>query len=705
MSERPNHSRRRALCSIALASLLAAGAGWRAPSRAADSTPPDSARYRVPMIEVEADLPDAQSEHRTRVDAAGLRKFLPVATLDALAGLPGVDLVKTGPWSSRPSLRGMSGQRIAVLVDGVPLAPPRGHGAEPSLVSFDDIDAVELTAGASSAEAGSGALGGIIQLVTKRLDFTPGPDLRGQFELRGSEPGDGWYGGGRVILSRSHLAAELTGGGSGLRALVTPDTEIDRSGFREAHGGVRLRAAHRGYDLQLQADRTRAEDVELPAFATPAGGLGRYPFNERRSYRAEMTRAGTRLWPRTSLLAVHQDFDLAFEEQSVESVYVRNRFVGTRAQRTHDDLSSNDETIRLSFEGSRFATWRVEGGWAEADTRGPRASALEVRNREGVVVGTESSHGTAVPPADRSALHVALSASRRVSRLEAKLGLRNERVAVNADSTSPSDPSPLEDVDRAWASSADLALDLGDLTLFARGGSGFRSPNLDERFFDGYIHGALRVFGNERLAPERSRSLDLGASARRWIGGTRLRGRVTAYRNDVRDLISLVYVGQLFLVPRFEYANVTKARLSGVEVELSAERRSVRLALTASRPRGRDRSTDLPLNGVGGDRLGLDVSAELPLGRPTSAALRQRWVGATEAADSLLERPGFDVTSLELSSRLFGSDVTLAVRNLLDRNYRESLSLIDEPARTFALSVRRSFGAASGIPSDKGMAR
>src|SRR5712671_7822866 len=52
----------------------------------------------------------------------------PTVLGDALTGLPGVDNSKDSPWEERPVLRGLSGQRVLVLVDGFPMNSARGNG-------------------------------------------------------------------------------------------------------------------------------------------------------------------------------------------------------------------------------------------------------------------------------------------------------------------------------------------------------------------------------------------------------------------------------------------------------------------------------------------------------------------------------------------------------------------------------------------------
>src|SRR5215470_15573398 len=123
----------------------------------------------LPPVEVGGERPaEHQTGTTTHVERRDLVRFLPLVTTDALVTVPGVDLVKTGPWASRLSLRGLSGDRVLVLVDGVRLNSVRGHGGQPSIVALDRLDEVELTPGATSAQYGSDALGGVINLVTHR---------------------------------------------------------------------------------------------------------------------------------------------------------------------------------------------------------------------------------------------------------------------------------------------------------------------------------------------------------------------------------------------------------------------------------------------------------------------------------------------------------------------------------------------------------
>jgi vitamin B12 transporter len=63
-------------------------------------------------------------------------------------------------------LRGAASHQTAVLLDGVPLPDPTGTGVDLSAIPAAFIDRMEVLRGAASLQAGSGALGGLVNLVT-----------------------------------------------------------------------------------------------------------------------------------------------------------------------------------------------------------------------------------------------------------------------------------------------------------------------------------------------------------------------------------------------------------------------------------------------------------------------------------------------------------------------------------------------------------
>ena len=108
---------------------------------------------------------------------------LPVASVsDALRLLPGVWVRQRGPFGSQTdfSVRGASFGQTLVLVDGVRINDPQtGHHNGDIPVALEDIARIELLAGAGSSLHGADAVGGVINIITRREASAPSARLAG----------------------------------------------------------------------------------------------------------------------------------------------------------------------------------------------------------------------------------------------------------------------------------------------------------------------------------------------------------------------------------------------------------------------------------------------------------------------------------------------------------------------------------------------
>ena len=102
------------------------------------------------------------------------------ATLgEILEGLPGVANSDFGPGVGRPVVRGLQGSRVQVLEDGIGTADVSGEGADHA-IALDPARAeqVEVFRGPSTLLYGSGAAGGVINVVTGRFSPQSGDQVR-----------------------------------------------------------------------------------------------------------------------------------------------------------------------------------------------------------------------------------------------------------------------------------------------------------------------------------------------------------------------------------------------------------------------------------------------------------------------------------------------------------------------------------------------
>ena len=119
------------------------------------------------------------------ISGSELRKKLTSSIGETLAQEPGVNSTYFGPISSRPVIRGQSGERISVLSNGL-------DSLDASAISDDHqvtvegllVDRVEIIRGPATLLYGSGAAGGLVNVVdTRALDERPDDAISGAAQL------------------------------------------------------------------------------------------------------------------------------------------------------------------------------------------------------------------------------------------------------------------------------------------------------------------------------------------------------------------------------------------------------------------------------------------------------------------------------------------------------------------------------------------
>jgi iron complex outermembrane receptor protein len=91
---------------------------------------------------------------------------------EAMDGFPGVSNADFGPGVGRPVIRGLQGSRVAILEDGARVSDVSGEGADHAVASSTlRADSVEVIRGPATLLYGSGASGGVVNVVSGR--FSP----------------------------------------------------------------------------------------------------------------------------------------------------------------------------------------------------------------------------------------------------------------------------------------------------------------------------------------------------------------------------------------------------------------------------------------------------------------------------------------------------------------------------------------------------
>jgi len=111
---------------------------------------------------------------------------------ELLAGQPGVSSTYFGPGASRPVIRGLSGDRLRVLenglgaIDASATSPDHAVSLDPLLV-----ERVEVVRGPSALLYGGNAVGGVVNVITHRIHSTlPDRPFHARAEVRGGSVDD-----------------------------------------------------------------------------------------------------------------------------------------------------------------------------------------------------------------------------------------------------------------------------------------------------------------------------------------------------------------------------------------------------------------------------------------------------------------------------------------------------------------------------------
>jgi outer membrane cobalamin receptor len=121
------------------------------------------------------DLEDFQGEYST---ASEILSFSPGVVVRDYGGFGQLKTM---------SIRGSSNDQVVILLDGVRLNSPIGGGVDLSTIPVNYVDRFEIIRGGASAFAGTDAIGGVVNIVTKKPDkpFTFGSVTYGSYETFG----------------------------------------------------------------------------------------------------------------------------------------------------------------------------------------------------------------------------------------------------------------------------------------------------------------------------------------------------------------------------------------------------------------------------------------------------------------------------------------------------------------------------------------
>ncbi len=205
---------------------------------------------RVVVVHDEA-LDHASSSET--IDGEALARTRGAGLSDAIAGVAGVSTLR-GPAGGmgKPIIRGHSGRRNMILVDGI-----RHEGQSWGIDHAPEVDPyaasrITVIKGASTTRYGSSAIGGVVLLDSRPLRRTPG--YNAEFSTVGLSNPLGGGGAASIDLAPRRLrglSLRLDGDAARHRAAVTPSYPLDNTGAWTWNAGARVGYLRENFDIEL----------------------------------------------------------------------------------------------------------------------------------------------------------------------------------------------------------------------------------------------------------------------------------------------------------------------------------------------------------------------------------------------------------------------------------------------------------------------
>ncbi len=481
--------------------------------------------------------------NREQIEESGLRDVP-----ELLRRMTGVYITnRTGsPDGYTTEIRGANdgdggGSSTLVLVDGRRINESDSSVVDWSLIRLDNVERIEIVRGPASAAWGDNAIGGVVQIFTRRGKGDATATLKGNFGSYDNNGGSFYAGGTQGPVTASLFADGLDS-----------DNYRDRSDFWSAkvEGNVRVElgenlsmAVGGGY-LEDERDRPGAlSQMQIDMLGRRAAN----PATDGDVLKRDRYHVDGRIeWtPRKNMLFTLRPYYQERKDDGQITSPPTWQFLNDTETETFGvnpqgqiDHKWSWGTNRLIF-GTDILRDDIRVNQASIDTSGVFAPFLsDKQSKRRIYAGY-------VQDELQLAKQVTLSAGLRYDSTEVSgKGLRDGSRFETADGD-----------DDFWSPKAGIVWRFrSDASAYFSYARGFRLPNVDEAFgFFGY---------NEGLEPERSDSYEFGAKLRR----EQIHFDLTLYRLDVKDEILFNHEidGMFGANPRS--VNIDKVRHQGVEV-------------------------------------------------------------------------------------------------------------------------------------------
>jgi vitamin B12 transporter len=554
---------------------------------------------------------DASSTASTVFTRADIERLQPASVSDLLRRVPGVQVTDNGAGSlASLYIRGTKSAQSLLLVDGMRIASASSGDSNLQFLNVDQIERVEVLRGPRSAVYGADAIGGVVQIFTRR---SAGEGLQ-PFVRMGYGSNASW-----------RRSAGISGGDAQTRFSLAGSLDetdgIDRTG--PSYDSDQDHDAYRNKAFSLSLSHSFSDSLEAGVNVLDQRGRTEFdnPFG-----RFDMT----------TFESVGQEPYSDFTLSSVSSYLDAqvNDLWSSRLEVGHSE--NREESLdKLSDERGVFNTYRDSVNWL---------NTLALSDSHSLLLGGEwyedqLNSNTAFAEQQRWNQAAFVQHRYESEHFSTELGVRHDK---NEQFGS----------ENTWSGALTLPLNAAnDLVLSYS--EGFRAPTFNDLYYPDY--------SNPDLKPEHSKSYEL-----QWRSQLAERTRLEAslYRTDIEDAIA----SDQDFIPQ----NIAEARIHGFEANLQQELFGWQGQLGIAFVDPRDRDSGHTLNRRARRTLSLDL--DRAFGAFAVGATWQLASSSYDDPDNQHELGGYGLLGLRGSWQATSElKLEAKIDNLLDKDYQRAL--------------------------------
>jgi hemoglobin/transferrin/lactoferrin receptor protein len=659
-----------------------------------------------------------------------IQEHEPQTVADILAQKPGLALQRDGIWATSISLRGLTGSDLITLVDGNRIETATDLDGSLSLFDLDDIKQVEVIKNASSVLYGTGALGGIINIIAEGNNYTNNFEINGKVSSGVNSVNKGFMNNASLNFSDKTWSLNLNGNYRTADNTNTPTGELSNSGYNDDYfSGSFGWYINDNNKLKVSYQNFKGWDIGIP------GGAGLFPTNALVKYSFIKRDLINVQYSIINLIEPLKELTIKFYNQNIY------RFVENIPNQTNVIQSNNGQPTqiitvdRITPNVRHYVTGlQLQSNWLFGKNLLLAGIDAWQRNldsrRERVINHSQQDTQTAnisqvfteyigeKPLPNSSFRSIGVYAQDEFpflsDKLKITLGARGDQILVKNDSVSnpvhyytiparQKNPpqtvlnwSKMEETDYSWSTNFNIfynATENIDLT-FSYSHS-FRSASLEERYK--YIDlGSIIRLGNPKLKPEKGNYLDAGIKYFTPEINIYWNVFVNFINNQIKETPG-TFEGKNALLS----VNTGKSRLYGFDgsAEFHITDNSL-LNVSAAYVRGEDiaNNTNLPEIAPLNSKISYRYSFPELLSLELSANI---FSSQDNIAPGELATLGYVYYNLYTSStaiRVLNSEVKLytGCENFTNKSYRNHLStnrgfIVSEPGRNFFVKLSVNF--------------